>query len=97
LAKNYKKLRSFVAENKSIQNFQVDWKEWEAKLDKEAVGEVKKDADTVSQLYPRADTKKIVATINEYFAPLVCVLVFILYIFVFVEAGRNNSNMVLCQ
>lgn len=70
LAKNYKKLRSFVAENKSIQNFQVDWKEWEQKLDKEAVAEVKKDADTVSQLYPRADTKKIVATVNEYFNPL---------------------------
>lgn len=70
ISKNFKRMRSFLAENSNIKPIDINWKEWEQKLDKESVAQVKKDLETISELFPRVDASKVVVLLDEYFEPI---------------------------
>lgn len=70
MAKNFKRVRSFLAENRNFKPVQVKWDQYVDKLGQEAVEEVKKDVDTVLKVLPQIDIKRISDVVDEQFQPL---------------------------
>jgi hypothetical protein len=70
MAKNFKRIRTFLAENRSFKPTQVQWNNYVDALGREAVDEVKRDAETVMKILPQVDVKKIAETVDDHFQPL---------------------------
>lgn len=70
MAKNFKRVRSFLAENRNFKPAQAQWEQYIEKIGQEAVDEVKKDVDVVLKVLPQIDIKRVSEAVDEHFQPL---------------------------